>query len=111
MIRRSMEPRLREAARTSPVVVLTGPCQSGKTKLEVDLVVERPGLLSLIEMKSGAAYQSGFAESLRGVAKVLSASESPPRIASYVVYGGDARYERTDVTVVPWAEVGAIAKG
>ena len=81
-----------------------------KTKLEVDLVVERPDLLSLIEMKSGATYQSGFADSLREVARALSASEPSTRIASYVVYGGDARYERTDVTVVPWAEVGAIAR-
>lgn len=80
--------------------------------LEVDLVVEEGGELTLVEMKVGATPSSDMLASARRVAERLdgpaSGSSKPPKIVA--VFGGDDRQERSDgSSIVPWDQLGTIA--
>ena len=72
-------------------------------QLEVDLVVESPEAISLVEAKSGATVAGEFFDALR---KLGDATNEPSKLVlRWVVYGGDAEQRRTDCTVLPWREV------
>lgn len=71
--------------------------QSGR---EVDLVLEEGARTVLVEVKSGKTIASDFFDGLEGVAAILGSN--PERV---LVYGGDARQSRSNVTVLPWSEV------
>jgi predicted AAA+ superfamily ATPase len=71
--------------------------QSGR---EVDLVLEEGARTVLVEVKSGKTIAADFFDGLEEVAAILGSN--PERV---LVYGGDARQSRSNVTVLPWSEV------
>jgi predicted AAA+ superfamily ATPase len=71
--------------------------QSGR---EVDLVLEEGARTVLVEVKSGKTIAADFFDGLEEVAAIVGSN--PERV---LVYGGDARQSRSNVTVLPWSEV------
>lgn len=64
---------------------------------EVDLVDDRAGNATLVEIKSGETPSGDWASALRRIAAVF-----PGGTALRVVYGGDVRQVRDDVEYLPW---------
>lgn len=75
--------------------------------VELDLVVEDPDLLTLIEAKSSATASSSLARGLKRVRPHLQ--DLRPRCDAAVVYGGDEVQRRTDVRLIPWRLVRSVA--
>ena len=74
---------------------------------EIDLVVEHPARLQLIEAKSAATPSSAWLTGARRVATHLEGVR--PRCDAVVVYGGDAHQQRTHGQLVPWTDVASVA--
>ena len=71
---------------------------------EVDLVIEHPDRLELVEVKSSETASSSL---FKGVRRVRAHLESDSkRCDSLVVYGGSEAQRRSEADLVPWAEVG-----
>lgn len=70
---------------------------------EVDLVIEHPSRLTLVEAKSA---QTASASLFREARRVQRHFEEPPRPCSVVVaYGGDQHQERSEGGLVPWRKL------
>ncbi len=69
---------------------------------EVDLVVEHPGRLTLLEAKSAATPSAVFLKTARRVAGQLQ-GHSPCDLVA--VYGGDQPQMRTEESLVPWTRL------
>ena len=69
---------------------------------EVDLVVEHPEQLTLVEAKSAATPSAGFLKTARRVAAHLQSEHSCDLIAAY---GGDQLQERSEGSLIPWANL------
>lgn len=69
---------------------------------EVDLVVERPMGLALVEAKTTATPSSRLLDSPRRVRRHLAPAH--PDADALVVYGGDETQLRSDGEVIPWHE-------
>jgi hypothetical protein len=72
--------------------------------LEADMLAQRGKTLSLLEAKAG---QTAVSDMLGPVRRVREAITPVSRTEAFVVYGGDARQQRQDVTVLPWDELDA----
>ena len=70
---------------------------------EVDLVLETPDGLFLVEAKSSMTPASSMLSGAKRVRKQLGAASRPCRIT--VVYGGDAAQHRTDGSIIPWRDL------
>ena len=70
---------------------------------EVDLVIERPDRLTLVECKSAATPSAALLSGARRVAGHFAGSSRPVEVA--VVYGGDQEQRRTAGRIVPWRMV------
>ena len=64
---------------------------------EVDLLLEQDGGFTLVEIKSGQTFQSGWLRSLDTVGRHLGGTTR-----NALIYGGDTDFERTDATVLGW---------
>ena len=69
---------------------------------EVDLIIERPASLTLVEAKSASTPSSSFLHTARKVAAQLQGQISCDLVA---VYGGDQLQPRTQETLVPWSQL------
>lgn len=70
---------------------------------EVDLVIEHPDRLELVEVKSSETASSSL---FAGVKRVRGHLESDSkRCESLVVYGGSEAQRRADTKLVPWTEI------
>jgi predicted AAA+ superfamily ATPase len=67
---------------------------------EVDLLVERGGSLSAVEIKSGETVTDDFFRGLRW----FSNQSGVPAQQCAVVYGGDQSQDRAAARVIPWRE-------
>ncbi|MDE2956492.1 MAG: ATP-binding protein [Bacteroidota bacterium] len=70
---------------------------------EVDLVLETPDGLFLVEAKSSMTPASSMLSGAKRVRKHLGAASGSCRIT--VVYGGDAAQHRTDGSIIPWRDL------
>ena len=70
--------------------------------VEVDAIVTSEDRTWLVETKSGATYQPDMARNLK---RVRDAMPPDTDVESVVVYGGADASRRSDVEVVPWAEL------
>lgn len=68
---------------------------------EIDILLEEAHGFTLVEVKSGQTFQSEWLKNLHTVMRHIG---EPARAA--VLYGGDLSYERSDVSVVAWRDVG-----
>ena len=74
---------------------------------ELDLVIEEPDGLTVIEAKSAATPSSSLLDGVKRVRPHLQ--DLRPRWDASVVYGGDDRQERSDGRLVPWRLVRSVA--
>ena len=74
---------------------------------ELDLLIEEPDVLTLVEAKSSATPSSNLLGGARRVAPHLTGVR--PRCEVTVVYGGEEVQPRTDGRLVPWRLVRSIA--
>jgi len=70
--------------------------------VEVDLVIEHANRLTLVEAK---ATQTAASHLLRGVRRVRDLLAERQPCSAVVAYGGNARQERGDVSLIPWSEL------
>lgn len=70
--------------------------------LEIDLVREKAGEFSLIEIKSAATISPSFFGPLEKAAAVLSAPPISAKVKKFLVYGGEEKQRRTDFAILPW---------
>lgn len=68
---------------------------------EVDLLIDHGTHLSPLEIKSGQTINKDYFKGLEFWQKL--AGETAGK--TWLVYGGDARQSRSDVTVLPWSEI------
>ena len=74
--------------------------------LEVDLVLERPEGLALVEIKASQTVAAPLFKGLRTVSALLG-----ERVKSqHLVFGGDAPQQRTAVQVLPWHQAGMVVQ-
>jgi hypothetical protein len=74
---------------------------------EVDLVLDRGRDLIAIEVKSSQTIASDSFSPLHAFAASFSGGRQRRRVNRVIVYGGETRQDRSDVTVLPWSEVSA----
>ena len=74
---------------------------------ELDLVVEEPDHLMLVEAKSAATPSSSLFDGLRRVRPHLQ--DLRPRCDAAVVYGGEESQRRSDARFVPWRFIRSVA--
>ena len=67
---------------------------------ELDLVVDEPDALTLVEAKSAATPSTSLFDGVRRVRPRLQ--DLRPRCDTAVVYGGDEGQQRTDGRLIPW---------
>jgi len=72
---------------------------------EVDLVLERGTEIAAIEMKSGPSVASDAFGNLKKWHKYASERGQYSAIHLGLVYGGDTRYTREGVDLMPWADL------
>ncbi len=72
---------------------------------EIDLVVERPAEVTLVEAKSGQTIADDFFTGLREI------EFRPPPAARRLIYGGDSAHKRSGVEVIPWKDIQKIKWG
>lgn len=75
---------------------------------EVDLLVERPGELLAIEIKSGVTFHPDLTASLHAFERLMARASSATPVRKMVVYGGDESLVHGDVEVVPWHAVDGV---
>jgi predicted AAA+ superfamily ATPase len=76
------------------------------TGMEVDVLAERSGKLTPIEIKSGATIGSDWTAGLDRWLE-LAGSEA---IEPVLVYGGDRPWQEQSVEIVPWSMTGSLAR-
>jgi len=69
---------------------------------EADLILESVDQWSLVEAKAGQTVVSGLFDSVRRIGEILSQARHHQ---TFVIYGGDAEQKRSDVTLIPWANL------
>ena len=72
---------------------------------EVDLIVERGNEIAAVEIKSGLSVASDAFGNLRKWQKYASARGSFSAIYPGLVFGGETRFTREGVDVLPWSEL------
>ncbi len=73
---------------------------------EVDLLIETPSQLKLIEAKTTSTLSSNLSS---GVSRVLGHfQESSYQCSPIVIYGGDQTQNRKNVVLIPWRETHTI---
>ncbi|MBK8246875.1 MAG: ATP-binding protein [Gemmatimonadetes bacterium] len=78
------------------------------TRLEVDLVIDAPPDVVLVEAKSGATVASDFTDGVERLAHSLEPSMPSGRMRRAVVYGGDAAQRRGATEIVPWRAIDSV---
>ena len=71
--------------------------------VEIDLLIDRPDGITLVEAKSGITPSSSFLRAGRTVQRHMASIPRPSGIV--VVYGGDDLQSRSDGTLMPWARL------
>jgi uncharacterized protein len=73
------------------------------TGTEVDLIIEQGSEIAAIEIKSGITVASDAFENLKKWQKYAAERGSFSAVYPGLVYGGEARFTRESVDVMPWA--------
>ena len=66
---------------------------------EVDVIIEKPNLLTAIEIKSGKTVTSEYFKNINYWAKLTKEN------SNYILYGGTDTQLRSEVSVLPWKEI------
>ena len=72
-----------------------------RTGHEIDLLIENTNLLYPVEIKSGATFSGDWIAPLRKLSALFGDEALPP----WVIYGGDAEYQRDGCGVMGWARL------
>ena len=74
---------------------------------EIDLVIESPDKITLVEAKSAQTASTSLFAGARRVRRHLAGDDRP--CDAVVAYGGDEAQQRTDGRLVPWHELHEVA--
>jgi len=70
--------------------------------LEVDLVLQEPDRIRLVEVKSGQTLEGSWLKPLLAAKEALEARSIGQAIDPFLVYGGNQQQVRSGVRVLPW---------
>jgi uncharacterized protein len=76
-----------------------------RTRLEIDLVLERGTDLVLVEVKSAQTPSAKYFAAFDRLAETLAGSEAPPIAGRVVVYGGDESQRRSKGDLLSWRDL------
>lgn len=74
--------------------------------IETDLLIEHATTRTLVEAKAGQTVTGDALSTIRKVAELLTDAGGTSK--AVFIHGGEARQERSGVTVLPWSEVGGV---
>ena len=69
--------------------------------LEVDCIIEKEGIVSLVEFKSTQTLTSFASGNLKKVQKIMSHISAVP----YIVYGGNKSFYKDKIQILTWQQV------
>lgn len=72
--------------------------------LEVDLLLEEGERLMPLEIKSGTTVAADFTDNLKKWARL----SGNPEQASWLIYGGDQRFDSGTTRILPWRQAGTV---
>ena len=78
---------------------------------EVDIVVETGRSIVAVETKSARTVVADFFAGLDVMAALIGHERRGRQFRRVVVYGGEARQQRTGVTVLPWSMMDPLRLG
>jgi uncharacterized protein len=70
--------------------------------VEADILIDRPDRMTVVEIKAGQTVTTDLLSPARRIRELLNAIKKTDAV---VVYGGDARQDRSDVQLLPWNEL------
>jgi uncharacterized protein len=70
--------------------------------VEADLLIERPGEITVVEIKAGQTVTDDLLSPARRVSAVLAGKSKTGAVA---VYGGDTAQRRSDIRLIPWSRL------
>lgn len=70
--------------------------------VEADVVIDHPDRMTVVEIKAGQTVTTDLLSPARRIREVLNAVKKTDAV---VVYGGDARQDRSDVQLLPWNQL------
>lgn len=76
-----------------------------RSRLEIDLVLEKGADLTLVEIKSGRTPAGRFFQPFEQLAETLERREAPRIAERIVVYGGDETQTRSRGTLLSWRDL------
>jgi len=78
---------------------------------EVDLLIAQSGMLSAVEIKSGATVNPSFFKNLSQIDDRMASADCPRTVQRHVVYGGEESQRRSNAQVLSWRDVHQLIQG
>ena len=73
--------------------------------IEVDLLIEQPEGMDVVEIKSGATISTDFFKSLERFSDRLKNTDEKLSLQKYVIYGGEDSQKRSKAHVLSWRDI------
>lgn len=73
--------------------------------IEIDLLIEQPEGMDVVEIKSGATISSDFFKNLDRFSDRVKGTDKKHSLQKYVIYGGDNTQKRSKAQVLSWRDI------
>jgi hypothetical protein len=73
--------------------------------IEIDLLIEQPEGMDVVEIKSGATISSDFFKKLDRFSDRVKGTDKKHSLQKYVIYGGDNTQKRSKAQVLSWRDI------
>jgi len=73
--------------------------------IEIDMLIEQPEGMDVVEIKSGATVSGDFFKNLERFSDRLKSTNKKHSLQKYVIYGGDNTQKRSKAQVLSWRDV------
>lgn len=73
--------------------------------IEIDLLIEQPEGMDVVEIKSGATISADFFKNLDRFSDRVKGTDKKHSLQKYVIYGGDNTQKRSKAQVLSWRDI------
>jgi predicted AAA+ superfamily ATPase len=73
--------------------------------IEIDLLIEQPEGMDVVEIKSGATISTDFFKNLECFSDRVKNTDKKHSLQKYVIYGGDNTQKRSKAQVLSWRDI------
>ena len=78
--------------------------------VEIDIIVQQSGTLTLVECKSGATIHPSFLDPLSRFRDLLGLSSPKPAVETALVYGGTQSHPRRTIPLFSWNDIDRLCR-